>query len=165
LIDELKMLKDNDVIKLCKALRRPGGMVPNPAGRGNPIPNPVINVPQRAVKNLKMAAYYSCHHPPGITLANVRTMRALKDHELAHEQPKELPTFKEKDMVRTMDAINSYLRSYLGKKKIPLAYVTREDKNVVPSVDDPAINYMTVEDEMIARAPPPTHTHGPYWCG
>jgi hypothetical protein len=52
-----------------------------------------------------------------------------------------------------MDAIDSYLRSYLGEKKIPLAYVTREDKNVVPSVDDPATNYITVEDEMIARAP------------
>jgi hypothetical protein len=108
-----------------------------------------------------MAAFYARHHdrisrqllPAGITLANVRTMRPLKDHEKAHEQPEEAPTLNEKDMVRTFDAIDSYLRSYLGEKKVPLAYVTREVAEVTAETDDPATNYATVEDEMISRSP------------
>jgi hypothetical protein len=48
-------------------------------------------------------------------------------------------------MVRTMDAFDSYLRSYLGEKKVPLAYVTRDNAEVQLDVDDPTANYMTVQ--------------------
>jgi hypothetical protein len=149
-IEELKMLFDNDVVELCKALRRPGGTIINPAaGQFGQIPNPGINIPLRAVENLKMAAYYARHHdrisrpllPAGLTLANVRLLRPLKDHELAHQQPDEVPVIDEKDMVRTMDAIESYLRSYLGEKKVPLAYIIREDPAPLLYAADPSTNY------------------------
>jgi hypothetical protein len=33
-LDELKVLRDEDIVNLCKVVRRPGGMIPNPqAGR------------------------------------------------------------------------------------------------------------------------------------
>jgi hypothetical protein len=64
-----------------------------------------------------------------------------------------MPKLNEKDMVKTFDAIDSYLRVTLGETKIPLAYVTREDIEVEASADDPAANYQTTDLEMIARAP------------
>lgn len=124
---------NGDVVELCKALRHPGGTINNPQARGAGqlarIPSPGVNVPLRAVENLKMAAYYIRHHdrisrdilPGMIALVNIRALCALKDHEENQEQLTEAPTFNEKDMVKTMDAIDSYLRSYLGEKKVPLA--------------------------------------------
>ncbi len=51
-----------------------------------------------------------------------------------------------------METIDEYMRSYLGERKVPLAYVVR--KNVaIPDGDDPSTNYPTIQDEMIARAP------------
>jgi hypothetical protein len=161
-IEELKILMNNDVVKLCKALRCPGGTINNPNAQdvGAParIPNPGINVPLRAVENLKMAAYYVGHHdrisrtvqPGMITLVRVRALQPLKDHEECHEQPDEPPILNEKDMVKTMDSIDSYLMSYLREMKVPLAYVTRQEAEVLPSVDDPPANYNTVEEQMIA---------------
>ena len=49
-----------------------------------------------------------------------------------------------------MESIHEYLRSYLGDRKIPLAYVVRKDETV--PVDDPIGGYPTVQDAMIARA-------------
>jgi hypothetical protein len=118
-------------------------------------------VPLRAVENLKMAAYYVRHYdkiskdvlPGMITLINVRVLHALKDHEESHEQPDEAPSFNKKDTVKIMDSIKLYLRSYLGKKKVPLAYIVGQDAGVVPSVDNPPGNYSAVEEEMVSRAP------------
>ena len=118
-------------------------------------------MPLRAVENLKMAAYYVHHHarisqviiPGMITLANVRALSPLKDHEESHEQPKDSPVLNKKDMVKSMDAIDSYLGSYLGEKKVPLAYVIRQEVEVTPSTDDPPANCATVKDQMVSRAP------------
>ena len=49
-----------------------------------------------------------------------------------------------------MEGIHEYLRSYLGDRKIPLAYVVRKDENV--PAGDPVAGYATVQDAMIARA-------------
>ena len=48
-----------------------------------------------------------------------------------------------------MEAIDEYLRSVLGERKIPLAYVVRKDENVAAATE----TYPTIQDEMIARAP------------
>jgi hypothetical protein len=49
-----------------------------------------------------------------------------------------------------MESLHKYLRSYLGDRRIPLAYVVRKDEAV--PVDDPAGQYTTIQDAMIARA-------------
>ena len=51
-----------------------------------------------------------------------------------------------------MESIKEYLRSYLGGRKIPLAYVIRKDE-AIPIGGDPPTNYHTKQDKMIARAP------------
>ena len=64
-LGELKVLRDEDVVNLCKVVRRPGGMIANPqAGApGAPaiIPNPGILVSLRAETNLKLASYWLRH--------------------------------------------------------------------------------------------------------
>ncbi len=106
---------------------------------------------------MKLASYYCSHYdrrfsfdlvPGDITL--VRGIIPFKKNEEAHVQPEAMPTFNEKDMVKTID---SYLRSYLGDDKSPLSDVTQPGVEFSPAADDPPANYETLKDEMIARAP------------
>ena len=52
-----------------------------------------------------------------------------------------------------LDALEEHLRNHQGSTKIPLAYVVRDDDEVAAEADDPAVNYLLVQDEMICRAP------------
>ena len=68
-VRELGYLNDEDVINLCKTIRRPGGHLPNPAyvARGNmaaAIPYTGIMVSQRAETNSEALSsnQQSCHH-------------------------------------------------------------------------------------------------------
>ena len=163
-IEELRILTNDEIDNLCKVIRRPGGTVPNPnaamAGQLPTIPNPGIPVSLRAENNLTLAAFWLRHQvrvardvePADLTLANIRSVRELRDSEKAYKAPTEYPSLNDKDWPKTMEAIHEFLRSYLGKTKIPLAYIVR-DVEALPKGDDPAGNYATVQDEMIRRAP------------
>jgi hypothetical protein len=165
-LEEIKLLKDEDVQDLCKVLRRPGGMIadPNPVDPFNigMIINPGIVVPMRAQTNLQLASYFLCHqdrilHPTqaaDITAASVRSMQPISEHEKAVRETADVPKLNEKDMVKTFDAIDSYLRVTLGETKIPLAYVTRENQEVPDPVDNPETNYTTMD----SRGLPVGHT-------
>jgi hypothetical protein len=163
---EVKLLRDDDLRALCKVIRRPAGLIPNPnannvAGQLALMPNPGLVVPLPAKLKLQLAAFYLRHQDKlsrpvtalNVILVTVHAMRAIRDHEDARSQPTELPKLNEKDMVKTFDAIDVYLRKYLGKTKIPLQYVAREDAIVISSQNDPLTNYGTVKMELIARAP------------
>ena len=56
-----------------------------------------------------------------------------------------------RDWPRSIEAINEYLGACLGETKIRLAYVVRHDE-AIPDGQDPADDYASVHDEMIARA-------------
>ena len=60
-IMKLSLLTDVEVDALCKILRLPGGMVPNPAGHGASITAPGCGVSMRAITILKLACYYIRH--------------------------------------------------------------------------------------------------------
>ena len=47
--------------------------------------------------------------------------------------------------------MDEHLRNYLGKTKIPLSYVVRQEAEVPPQATDPSANYPLVQDEMICR--------------
>lgn len=63
--EELENLDDKGVERLCKALKSPGGTIPNTnagaAGAPANIPNPGFNVPVKAKENLKLTVYYFRH--------------------------------------------------------------------------------------------------------
>lgn len=55
-MEELATSQDEDVERLCKVTRRPGGTIANSAGAGQ-VPNPGIPVSMLAEKNLKLLCY------------------------------------------------------------------------------------------------------------
>ncbi|KAI2493825.1 hypothetical protein MHU86_20706 [Fragilaria crotonensis] len=162
-LEEIKLLTDDEIESLCKVIRRPGGMIPAPpggaAGGAANIPNPGVPVNQRAEGHLKLLAFYLRHQArisrtvtvAQVTLEAIRTVRELREFESTYKNPDDLPTINAKDWPKTMEAIDEYLRSVLGERKIPLAYVVRKNDSI-PDDDDDVI-YPTIQDEMIARAP------------
>jgi hypothetical protein len=159
-LKEIKLLSDDEVESLCKVIRRPGGTVPNPAG-GVPIANPGVQVNQRAEGHLKLLAFYLCHqervsrkvNAPDLTLAVIRTVRELREFESIYKAPTgDPPSINAKDWPKTLESIEEYLRSILGERKIPLAYVVCKDE-AIPMGHNPATSYPTKQDEMIMRAP------------
>ena len=151
-VSQLVDLRDEAVSNLCKAVRRPGGVV---AGGGV---NPGQPVSILAEENLKLTCYFARHRirvshdtvPNDITMVNITAMRELRDFETSHEDP-EVPEVDERDWPKTIDAIREHLANCYGTTGIPLAYVIRE--NVNPPAADPPGGYDTEEEEMIARAP------------
>jgi hypothetical protein len=159
-LDEIKLLTDDEVESLCKVIRRPGGTIPAPNVGGAPIPAPGVQVNLRAEGHLKLLAFYLRHMervsrtvtPASITLDVIRTLRELREFELSYKVPDlDAPTINAKDWPKTMESIEEYLRSILGERKTPLAYVVRKNENI-PGGTDPSAGYSTKQDEMIARA-------------
>ena len=63
-LDELKILRDDEISNLCKVLRWPGGLINSPnAATGQPVMilNPSNQANLQAEMNLTLAAYY-LHH-------------------------------------------------------------------------------------------------------
>jgi hypothetical protein len=125
-LTKVQLLRDDEVRALCKVICRPAGLVNNP---NTNTPGQLPLIPN-----------------PGI-------MIPLPAELNLHTQPSDLPKINEKDMVKTFNSIDAYLRTYLGEMKIPLQYVTREHPEVTPSAADPSVNHATIDMEMITRAP------------
>jgi uncharacterized membrane protein YgcG len=166
---ELALLQADDIGVLCKVIRRPGGLVQNPAlavpgaAVANMPPfvnNPGLPVSTRAEKNLKLLAYYLRYQErvsrtvlaTNITLVMVRATESYGKWEEDHSNL-EAPKIDSKDWSKTMEGIQGWLRGCLGQTKIPLAYVIRADIEVPAEAADPATNYSSRIDELIARAP------------
>jgi hypothetical protein len=93
-VRELGRLNNDDVINLCKTIRRPGGHLPNPAfvagGAMNPvIPHIGIMVSQSAKTNMQLASHTVRHHNrisqaanvPAMNLTSIRRLCELKIEE------------------------------------------------------------------------------------
>ncbi len=112
----------------------------------------------RAENHLKLLAFFLRHQErvsketnvSNVTLDTIRIVRELRDFESTYKAPDDPPSINSKDWPKTMESIHEYLRSYLGDRKIPLAYVVRKDEDV--PADNPAAGYLTVQEAMIARA-------------
>ena len=139
LLEEIRLLSDDEISNVAKLLRRPGGVVPGVVNAaGNAVPNPGIQVNARAETNLKLMSFYLRHHvrigmtvtPADVTLENIRSIRKLRDYENTWKASDDVPTINAKDSPKTMEAIHEYLHSYLGDKMIPLAYVVRKDEAI-----------------------------------
>ena len=123
-LDTLRSLLDSDVERLCKTVRRSGGLIPNPTAppfgqppdAANPpyIYNPGVPIALIAENKLKLTAYYLRHQvrigrtalAANIMSADVLLMRSIREHEEAHEQPSERPELKNvKEMVKFFESL------------------------------------------------------------
>ena len=160
-------MTDDEVETLCRGIRRPGGLMPNPvinaaggaaAAAAAGIPVQITNtghvILARAENNIKLAAYflrfkeYTSRAPDAvsITLGNVCALLDHKKWEETHEDV-DTPTLDEKDWPCTIEAIEEGFRGCLrDSSKIPLAYVIRTDEN--PAID-PATGWASKADELI----------------
>jgi hypothetical protein len=173
--DNLEQLSSEEVVGLCKSLRQPGGLIPNPiavadaAGvlpPGAPlfIPNPGHTVGAMPEKSLKQTIYFIRHrvrigrpvNPANITLRNICHLFHLKRGEDSYTEPTKpdkIVKCTPKNLREKMEDLDAYFVKCLGTTKIPLAYVTRAEAEVPASAADPAGNYASVTDEIKRRAP------------
>jgi hypothetical protein len=162
--DPLLELTDSTILDLVSTIRKPSGMIPNPAVPPVPlnIPNPGINIGHRAATNLKLAAFVVRHYErtsrpldnPVATLGinNLCSYISLKNAEDAYTDPDSPPVLEKVKRIR--DHIKT-----LGMVKAPLAYIVRPTDVVPPSAQDLSNNYDTIQEEMVSRMP---HTHIAY---
>jgi hypothetical protein len=87
-----------------------------------------------------------------VALTVVRSLRSTKEYEENFKVTAEQPVINEKDWPRTMEAIREFFGSVLGETGVPLAYVFCENVKIPPGTD-PSGGYITVAEDMIARAP------------
>jgi hypothetical protein len=157
-LEELQVLKDSEVTNLCKVVRRPGGMVDGPAGRPA-VPDHGEMISLRAENNIKLACFWLRHRirvgrattVASVTLAEIRAVRDLRDNEEKYEALAK-PVINDKDWPRTMEAVEEWLKGTYGQTKTSLGYVVRRSEEIPVGID-PAGDYHTVYEEMIARAP------------
>jgi len=84
-----------------------------------------------------------------VTLNNVCGLKSLCDIELAYKKPEDkAPKMNDRNWPKTLESVNEYLKMILGIKGVPLAYIVRDDRQVVG--DDPS---WTQAQRMINRAP------------
>jgi hypothetical protein len=65
--------------------------------------------------------------PASIALAVVRSLRSTKEYKENYKVTSDQPVINKKDWHRKMEAISEFCGSILGKTRVPLAYVVREN--------------------------------------
>ena len=148
-LDSFRYFTDTQVNDLCDTVRRPGGMIPNPApaaGAPAQVPNRGIPVSAQACSNLKLMCYmlrfkHNTRRPVVPVDINVDSIGRLREHkqwEENHEDPAAPEiNFQEGNWPRIMEAIDEYLRNCLGTTGVPLAYVVRTEAEVPAAAGDP----------------------------
>ena len=89
-----------------------------------PRSKPDIQVSLKAEFSLMLATYWLRHqdhvsrvpNPADVTLASVRSLAALCKADLAYKDTSKVPTIDAKDWPKSLEAIETYLRSRLGQK-------------------------------------------------
>ena len=159
-IEDFARLAKKDVYSMFKSLTRPGGI--NAAGQ----PNRGFKVSAAAHGNVTNMCYYLRHmtirvNRPNtgylqVTLDNIFKMKSQRQLEEAHVDPTTHPVADFKDLPKTKETIEEYLRAFCGVEKSSLGYVTRDDLFPPDTADDPVwgtagSRYDNIDDEMIAR--------------
>lgn len=166
--DAFQGLTDNDIKDICKNVRSPGGMIPDPANAGQQIPNRGVAMGHLHEKRLRMLNYFVNHlvkiqRPFQVGLATLARLLACwrlkeaEDEDVDIDNPEKL---KNVDHVRqVLENIDHVLTTRLGANQIPLAYVTRDVVALPAAADDPGFGLPNLKDELIRRAPHNTETY------
>jgi hypothetical protein len=174
-VDDFIALSEDDIEDVCKIVRRPGGMIPNPAfgqgaGRGAQpplLPNPGLPIGHLHEKRLKMLRFFIYHlqriqrefDPAIATMELLQEIYLLKEVDDEDDQKK--PALPEKltktDKVReVIENIESLLLSMKGINGVPLLYVVRDQVALPTGIGndiDEGFGQPTHTQEMIRRAP------------
>ena len=155
--------RQSEIDDLVKAIREPGGLIPNPnaavAGAPAMIRNPGTQVMNHEERRLRRIAFYCFHRhyhlqspvqPAQATLAEINR---IWDFYLNYERNKDndIPTpekYKPNKLKETLDALDQLLSQVLGDIGLPLTYLIRDEVDP-PAAAPPA--QPTMED-MIRRA-------------
>jgi ribosomal protein L29 len=159
---------DEDGIKiLCTSVRKPGGMIPDPANPLLRVPNLGYSISALSERRLKAAVYTAkVYHMIGRELTNEtlnrQRIRLLSEHRTLledHEDPEKLPQVSRTfGIIKAMDQVPSHLRDRLGIRKVALSYVIRDNVEpapILPQQPDSAVGagYDSIMDELIATTP------------
>ena len=166
-LTDLLEFDDAGIKTLCSSVRKPGGLITDPNDANRQIVDPGFSIPAICEKRLKWAVYGAkmyrlISRPIGHDSLNRARLKGFERHSILmteHEDPEKLPVVsKTFGIVKAMDLVPGHLRDRLGSRKVPLAYVIRE--NVQPptlgnlKVDEcVGESYDTLADELIAHTP------------
>ena len=146
-------LNDERVTQICKTVRRPGG-----AGNGAPVSEKAEHNFGLVVKLFKYWLNTSrIVRLNAVSLALFPTVehhaKVVDDWQNSEHEPPEISAnWIKRDPNGVWDALKEWLATWRGCTGAPLAYVVR-DALFPPQDPDPAGNYMTIDDELIARMP------------
>jgi hypothetical protein len=162
-LEELGELSHDDIQGFCKTIRRPGGQIV-PATGGAPINDPgtaigttseaYLQACAWAVRALKWASRTT--HPDYFTRGVVKSWKILYLAQKDYTESKTLPdaTTFNSDWPKAFETLDDHIKQRrTDGLKISLGYLTRKDSAVPPEATDPRTNYVTLEDEHIARCP------------
>ena len=165
LFDDLQLLEEEDVKKICQICRRPGGSLPDSTEGGNVTKggtDPGIAIPLMIERRLKMLWYFTQHcinvnrnvTPTGATLSKLtETWRVKTRHENDDCDDVPYPS-KLTDVNQIREAIENvkfFLLKKRGCRGHPLAYVTRENADVPTVAADPGPAIPSYDAELIRR--------------
>ena len=145
-LEAVAKLDDAMVSNLCQMVRCPGGQV---AVRNAMVPNPGTPVSQMAELNMHSLALWvrhrdriSCPHVPAdVTVPIINALADLQKREKNWSKPTDKPKINHQDWFQMLELIQEYFAQSPGVTCIPLAYVLREEINVLDHAEDPADNY------------------------
>ena len=172
-ITSLLGMTDDDVDDLCSNMRKPGGDMFNPAHLENPdlperVPDLGTAIGRIHQERLKQLAFYYSY----LTLVNrnfVAQHATVEELVRLWKYKKNLENIKEikkdgedkypdkfsnaKSSREFIESIENWIGEHYGVDEIPLAYVIREEEEILPIRDDPLpIGQPTFDEELIRRA-------------
>ena len=147
---EIRDLDADGCKDICAVIRKPGG---GAAGR---------QVSSRSQDNLVLLTYFARHQARvsrTIVIGNVnqdvirglRRQRDLERHWSDNITDYIKPDLK--DMAKTMESTRDLLSKMRGSTHVRLSFCVRRNLRPADEADDPATNYESIDDEMIARHP------------
>ena len=176
LVSDLADFNKDSLQQLADNLRCPGRHVPDPnpaAQPGSTIPTPPFVFGAKSQRRITVACDLVEYYITGrdLTAANLQWNTVMKNFDIQWTAPKEkkgddspeTPKIsKALPVIKWMEAFQDFLNRKIGNRKIPLAYIIRDELNppaaappIAPGQPD-SIKHGSVEAELIARA---LHTH------
>ena len=166
-LEEISTFDEDDIKRLCYAVRKPGGTIPNPANPGHTMPDPGQSIPAISESRLKLVTYGAKLYgqvgrtisPDILSRTRLNAFKLHKETVDNHtEPPKFPPVSKTFGIMKMIDALPTHLQELNGVSGISLAYIIRPDVDALNPLP-PLLNDVTwsgtnlsMMEELIAYA-------------